>query len=392
MRKSALWFFIVLLSLLALSSCAQGPAATPTPDLARQATEVEATVVAELTRLAGIAQPSPTVEAPTETLPPTAEPTAEPTATPEVIAPSPTPSLVPSATPLPITSTPVSPCERAEFVQHVTVLPQSSFEPGTEFTKIWRVKNTGACTWNRDYDLAFEDGNRMGGPSSLALKQDVRPGDSIDLAVDFKAPNNVGTYRGEWFLVNPNGQAFGTGTNGLSPFVVEIKVSEFKQVVLDFVDDACDAGWRNDLTGVPCPGADGDAEGFVLLVDNPVLENGSTENETAIVMHPKAVAHGMLRGRYPSYTIRPGDHFRAVIGCLDGHPDCNVRMEFRYRLPGQDAITVQEWNETFNQKVTRVDIDLTHLAGLKVDFVLLVRAKASPEGDYAFWLSPRIVR
>ncbi len=390
MNKNALWISIVLLSLLALVGCAQPTPSEPTPDLARQATEVEATVVAELTRRAVNLDPSATAPPPTATLPPTDEPTA----TPEIIEPSPTPlpTLEPTATPVPVTSTPVSPCEKAEFVQHVSVLPQSSFEPGTDFTKIWRIRNTGACTWNHNYDLAFDAGDRMGGPSSVSLNREVRPGESIDLAVDFRAPSSVGNYRGEWLLINPSGDAFGTGANAQNPFVVEITVSEFTRVALDFVEDVCEARWRNDDGGVPCPGSDGDAEGFVFVSDNPALEDGSIKSEPAIVMHPRVITDGLLRGRYPSYTIRPGDHFRAVIGCLDGHPNCNVRMEFRYRPPGEDAITIQEWNEKFNQRVTHIDIDLTHLAGLKVEFVLLVRAKGSPDGDYAFWLSPRIVR
>ena len=35
--------------------------------------------------------------------------------------------------------------------------------PGQRFTKVWKVKNTGTCTWDSNYELVFSSGATMGG-------------------------------------------------------------------------------------------------------------------------------------------------------------------------------------------------------------------------------------
>jgi hypothetical protein len=286
----------------------------------------------------------------------------------------------------------VAACDRAQLVDDLSVSAGSSFTPGATFTKSWRLKNTGVCTWTRDYDLVFTGGDSMGSSSAIAIRRDVRPGETLDLSLDLKAPNRVGEYQGTWMLSNSAGQRFGVGTAGSQALEVRIRVSDLSRVVYDFAGNYCEASWRNDNIGLSCPGTDGDPEGYVLRDNTPTLENGRTENEAALVVQPRAVADGLVRGRFPEVTVREGDHFRAIIGCMDGQTDCNVRFQLRYRLPGQDVVTLQEWNEKFDGKVTVVDVDLTSLAGNKVSFVLTVRAKSDPNGDRAFWLSPRIVR
>jgi hypothetical protein len=62
-------------------------------------------------------------------------------------------SQIPTVTPIP-TNTPVPPqntssCNQATFIKDVTVGDGTVFTPGTEFTKIWRLKNTGKCSWDK---------------------------------------------------------------------------------------------------------------------------------------------------------------------------------------------------------------------------------------------------
>ena len=76
--------------------------------------------------------------------------------------------------------------------------------PGTRFTKTWRVKNVGACTWTPAYQIVFYGGEQMGAPASSSLQQDVAPGQSIDISVAMIAPRAAGAYIGYWMLQNAN--------------------------------------------------------------------------------------------------------------------------------------------------------------------------------------------
>jgi polar amino acid transport system substrate-binding protein len=127
--------------------------------------------------------------------------------------PTPTPGPTPTAAPLP----PPGCINDMVLVQHLTFDDQnmtapSEFAPGTPFTKGWRVRNSGTCTWDVTYRLVYVGGNepaaRMGGEPVLVTRQ-VSPGDSFDFQVKLVAPLQPGTYQGFWQLVNGEGAAFG---------------------------------------------------------------------------------------------------------------------------------------------------------------------------------------
>jgi hypothetical protein len=116
--------------------------------------------------------------------------------------------------------------DNATFVQDVTVLDDTRFSPGENFTKTWRLSNSGTCTWTSNYALIFADGDQMSGESPQLFTTEVIPGQTIDLSVDLTAPASNGTYRGNWLLRNEKGDLFGLGTNGDKPFWVQITVGE----------------------------------------------------------------------------------------------------------------------------------------------------------------------
>lgn len=205
LRKSLV--LLVLLAGLALTACGGGPATpTPTATLTGEQAQTAAaqTVVAQLTQTAA-AQPSPTF---TDTPSPTVSPTL---ATATVGATK--------------TSTVAfgggSSCDLVGFVSDVTIPDGTVMSPGQTFTKTWKLRNDGTCTWNSDYDLVFYSGDQMSGPASQQLTTStVAPGATIDVSVQLTAPTVAGTYRGNWMLRNAAGTTFGTP----EPFWVEIKV------------------------------------------------------------------------------------------------------------------------------------------------------------------------
>jgi hypothetical protein len=134
----------------------------------------------------------------------------------------------PTFTPSPATGTPTQPpsaCDRAQFFADVTVPDGTVFAPGTAFTKIWRLKNVGTCTWTTAYAMVFDSGEKMSGPDSIAMPKSVTPGSTVDVSVNLIAPGAGGSYRGYWRFQNASGVRFGLGSAGTKSWWVDIRVS-----------------------------------------------------------------------------------------------------------------------------------------------------------------------
>src|SRR5512134_512603 len=88
--------------------------------------------------------------------------------------------------------------DRAQFVSDVTVPDGTRFDPGATFTKTWRLRNVGTCTWTTAYTMFFFDGTQMGSTTSVNLPSNTAPGATVDVSVNMTAPNTTGRYRGFW--------------------------------------------------------------------------------------------------------------------------------------------------------------------------------------------------
>jgi hypothetical protein len=121
--------------------------------------------------------------------------------------PLPTITLSPTNTQASAPTNTPQPCNKAEFVSE-TIPDNTSFEPNESFTKTWRLKNVGTCTWNTNYKLVFYEGDKMNGPSTKNLTQSVAPGEQVDFSVDLKAPASGGTYKGTWRIRDASDQVF----------------------------------------------------------------------------------------------------------------------------------------------------------------------------------------
>lgn len=191
---------------LVLAGCTMPSAVTPTQEPGLAFTQAAQTLSAELTRMAYYSTPLATNT-------PVSLATATPTAT---SAPGAT-----SAAPAP---PPVTRCDWVGFVSDITVPDGSSFLPSTPFTKTWRLKNIGTCTWTTAYKLVFHQGDAMGG-TAINLPANVAPGQTIDLSLNLVAPPAAGHYRGYWMLQNAAGVKFGIGAQANQAFWVDINVT-----------------------------------------------------------------------------------------------------------------------------------------------------------------------
>ncbi|MEW6083190.1 MAG: NBR1-Ig-like domain-containing protein [Chloroflexota bacterium] len=190
---------LILLGLCALliASCGGGEAeATPTNTL--NADEIQTLAIetfsAALTQTA-LAAPS---ETPVPTL--TASATFAPFAT-----------STGGALPVgvsPTTSGGGNACYRLTYVSDVSIPDDTAMTPGQNFTKTWKVLNSGTCAWDAGFKFAFTGGEQMSGVT-FTLPSAVAPNATLDISVAMIAPSKSGTLRGNWRMQTAGGQFFG---------------------------------------------------------------------------------------------------------------------------------------------------------------------------------------
>jgi hypothetical protein len=190
--------FIVVM-IISILAC--GPtAAIPTPDLVSLQTFAAQTISAMQTGLVPQVTLNPGVVA---------------SDTPQLASTTDAPTFTPMST---LTSAPTAICDRAEFVSE-TVPDHTVFTPTAAFTKTWRVKNAGTCTWNSSYAIVFDSGVKLGAADVIPFPGTVAPGQDVDLSINMAAPAAEGSYESYWKFRNSSGVLFVT-----VPFSAKIKV------------------------------------------------------------------------------------------------------------------------------------------------------------------------
>ncbi len=223
---------ILLAATLTLAACSMGATPAPTVDVNAINTAAVATAMGQIS--AQLTQTA--LAAPTNTPPPTDTPLSLSTVALPTAGASPTggtpgalPTLsfntTPGTTPIagftPISS-PAAPastvslgdsCNNNIYIADVTYPDNSEIRPGINFEKIWRVQNTGTCTWDDGYKLVFIGGDRAIDPVDFEFNRSadfVSGGETADIGVDLTAPLAEGTYTGTWRMQSDTGVFFGT--------------------------------------------------------------------------------------------------------------------------------------------------------------------------------------
>jgi len=285
-------------------------------------------------------------------------------------------------------------CDQVQFISDLTVPDGTPFTPGTSFVKKWRLMNIGSCTWSMDYSLVFVSGDAMGALTSVNLRLDVVPGQMVDISVNMTAPLTTGHYRGYWKLSNASGNQFGIGPSGDDAFWVDINVMDSTAVVFDFVANAPYAHWKSGAGSLPLPfpGASGDRRGYSARVENPHLEDDSIDSLPGLLTAPQNKYNGYIQATYPEFLVQQGDRLQTLVNCEFGATRCYVTFQINYKMPNGYIGTLWSWKERHEGRFHRADIDLSSMAGKKVEFILMVLATGYASNDRAIWGSPRIVR
>lgn len=109
-----------------------------------------------------------------------------------------------------------------EFVEDITIPDGTEVGTGKSFTKIWRFRNIGTCTWTSNYAIVFDSGDQMNAPNFYPLTiGTVPPGSMVNVSLPLQAPETAGVYRAIFQLQSDGGEIFTQ-----SGFWVEIEVVE----------------------------------------------------------------------------------------------------------------------------------------------------------------------
>jgi Ig-like domain from next to BRCA1 gene len=255
----------------------------------------------------------------------------------------------------------------------------------------------------------------MSSPDFVFLPSNVLPGQTVDLSMNLIAPEVAGKYQGNWQFEAPSGKVFGVGDAADQPIWLRIRVITpsintstmtpmpssvatstetaipQNSVTYDFVSNACSAQWENGHEFLPCPGLDGDKNGFVLVLNQAQLEDDTVMNLATLLTFPELTTGGSVQGIYPDYLIQLGDHLQTSASCEYGAKACSVLFQISYIDSSRSKNDLWTIGEFYDGKYSNADIDLSRLAGMRVKFVLSVSALGSPVDDRALWIAPHIV-
>lgn len=187
MHQKHIHLLIVLLTLLALTFSACGSSASNQSVIA---TSVAMTVQAQN---AQEAQRTPTLSPATD-LPP-------------LLAP-PAPGATKAPPTAPAGGSANNFCTASASIVDANYPDGTIINQGDQFTKMWRVTNTGTCAWDSTWKIVFSSGDLMGGAYTYPFPQPAQPGETVDVPVVFYAPTADGGYQGNWDLVSPWGTTF----------------------------------------------------------------------------------------------------------------------------------------------------------------------------------------
>ncbi len=193
---------------------------------------------------------------------------------------------------------------RAAFYEDVTIPDGTVFRQGDSFTKIWKLRNVGTCSWEEGYQLVFGKGSRMGGAESIALPAEVPPGGVVEVSVDLTAPDSPGTHLGHWQLADSAGVRFGVGNNATDFFWVMISVT-----------------WPASSQVAAAPSADPAATGVTTSAGCTTERNEGFEAEVLSLINAQRAAFGLQALRLqPALSAAARTH-SIDMGCngLTGH-------------------------------------------------------------------------
>ena len=181
--------------------------------------------------------------------------------------------------------------------------------------------------------------------------------------------------------------------------LLELPTPVVGTVALDFTDQPCSASWSNNGEYLPCPGnLEEISGGYADRFDAIVIEGNIHINHPGLLTIPaqKGSDFYAIFGKYPPFTVQPGDRFHAVLACAEGFLNCDVSFSLEYYASSSTILQVPDakWDKQYDPEGSYIyaDANLDPLAGQTVQFLLTVRDNGDADGDHAVWIMPHIAR
>jgi hypothetical protein len=99
-------------------------------------------------------------------------------------------------------------CLNSALISDITVPTGTQFQPNETFKKTWLIKNTGTCSWSREFKITYVGGDLLGSDTT-SIRQRVAPGATATISLDMTAPNSTGTISTAWQMAADDGRLFG---------------------------------------------------------------------------------------------------------------------------------------------------------------------------------------
>lgn len=106
-----------------------------------------------------------------------------------------------------------------EVVEETNHKDVNSLCPGQSFMKTWRVKNTGQEPWPNNMKAKYIRGYGFSHVTVVSVPA-IGPGETTDVSIPMKAPQNFGLYQSQWRIVTQSGVYCG------SQLAIEVNVDD----------------------------------------------------------------------------------------------------------------------------------------------------------------------
>lgn len=304
---------------------------------------------------------------------------AEPTASQPAVQPPAQPPAQPAAPDC---------TDLAAFYDDITIPDGTFFRAGEKFTKTWRLRNNGSCTWTPDYQVVFAGGEMMNAPLAVPFPGVVAPGDQVDISIELQAPGRGGSYTSSWEFANPGGVRFGTGQARGTPFWATIQVGfvDSQGVALPAPESSASPD-QGHLGGGAAAGAlpPGCAASFnpdyvsqvVDLINQARGQNGLAALTENSQLDSAALSHSvdMACNNFLNHTGSDGSSwYDRVAG--QGYPSNRARENIYAGTPGYGGDPAGALDWWLNSAVHRANILNSDVTEVGAGFVL------NPASDY----------
>ncbi len=110
------------------------------------------------------------------------------------------------------------------FSGNTNIPDGTEYQAGDAVEASITLTNKGTCTWSSAYRLVMVGGDLIPSSEELLIVDEVSPGESISVPVEFSAPSQDGVYLSAWKMNDGQGRIFGLEIPLDAPLKIKIRV------------------------------------------------------------------------------------------------------------------------------------------------------------------------